>query len=62
MNFNTMIDTGKAMMNRGVKYSMNGSRTGADGTADCSGFVYTCLTSGGVKPMSWVPNTDSMHP
>ena len=61
MNFNTMIATGKAMMSRGVKYSMNGSRTGSDGTADCSGFVYTCLTSGGVKPMSWVPNTDSMH-
>ena len=61
MNFNTMIDTGKAMMTRGVKYSMNGSRTGADGTADCSGFVYKCLTSGGVKPMSWIPNTDSMH-
>ena len=61
MNFNTMVDTGKSMMNRGVKYSMNGSRTGADGTADCSGFVYKCLTSGGVKPMSWIPNTDSMH-
>lgn len=61
MNFDTMVTTGKAMMSRGVKYSMNGSRTGADGTADCSGFVYTCLTSGGVKPMSWVPNTDSMH-
>ena len=61
MNFNTMVDTGKALMTRGVKYSMNGSRTGADGTADCSGFVYTCLTSGGVKPMRWIPNTDSMH-
>ena len=61
MNFDTMVTTGKAMMTRGVKYSMNGSRIGADGTADCSGFVYTCLTSGGVKPMSWVPNTDSMH-
>ena len=61
MNFNTMIATGKAMMSRGVKYSMNGSRTGSDGTADCSGFVYKCLTSGGVKPMSWIPNTDSMH-
>ena len=61
MNFSTMIATGKAMMTRGVKYSMNGSRTGTDGTADCSGFVYACLTSGGVKPMSWVPNTDSMH-
>lgn len=61
MNFDTMINTGKAMISRGVRYSMNGSRTGADGTADCSGFVYKCLTSGGVKPMAWVPNTDSMH-
>ena len=61
MNFDTMVNTGKAMMTRGVKYSMNGSRTGADGTADCSGFVYKCLTSGGVQPMSWIPNTDSMH-
>lgn len=61
MNFDTMVATGKAMMTRGVKYSMNGSRIGSDGTADCSGFVYKCLTSGGVKPMSWIPNTDSMH-
>lgn len=61
MNFDTMIKTGKELMSRGIRYSMNGSRTGSDGTADCSGFVYKCLTSGGVKPMSWVPNTDSMH-
>ena len=61
MNFDTMINTGKAMMTRGVKYSMTGSRIGTDGTADCSGFVYKCLTSGGVKPMEYVPNTDSMH-
>lgn len=61
MNFDTMISTGKALKARGIRYSMKGSRTGADGTADCSGFVYKCLTSGGVKPLSWVPNTDSMH-
>lgn len=61
MNFDAMIRTGKELMSRRIRYSMNGSRTGADGTADCSGFVYKCLTSGGVKPMSWVPNTDSMH-
>jgi len=61
MNFDTMIKTGKEMMARRIRYSMNGSRTGSDGTADCSGFVYKCLISGGVKPMSWVPNTDSMH-
>lgn len=61
MNFDTMIKTGKELMSRNIRYSMNGSRTGSDGTADCSGFVYKCLTSGGVKPMSWVPNTDSMH-
>lgn len=61
MNFDKMIETGKEMMSRGIRYSMDGSRTGSDGTADCSGFVYTCLLSGGVKPMAWVPNTDSMH-
>lgn len=61
MNFDTMIKIGKDLISRGIKYSMNGSRTGSDGTADCSGFVYKCLTSGGVNPMSWVPNTDSMH-
>ena len=35
MNFDTMIATGKALKARGIRYSMRGSRTGSDGTADC---------------------------
>lgn len=49
---------------RGITYSMTGSRTGTDGTADCSGAVYGALVAAGVPKTSWggVPNTDSMHP
>lgn len=46
-----------------VIYSMNGSRSGADGTADCSGAVVTALCSGGkAQPTkTWIYNTEYMH-
>lgn len=45
----------------GITYSMNGRRDGSDGTADCSGAVYTSLRSGGASNAGWVLNTESMH-
>ena len=45
----------------GVTYSMYGSRTGADGTADCSGTVYAALRAGGMPSAGYVLNTESMH-
>lgn len=61
MNIEKAIEKGLELKNKGIKYSMYGSRTGKDGTADCSGFIYECLISGGAKPLSYVPNTDSLH-
>lgn len=42
-------------------YSMYGSRTGADGTADCSGFVYTAIRNGGGSNYGYVPSTETLH-
>lgn len=62
-----MIDINKAinymyqLKNRGITYSMNGSRIGTDGTADCSGAVYISLVKGGAKPHSYPVNTESEH-
>lgn len=61
MNIERAINKGYELKNRNIKYSMYGSRTGTDGTADCSGFIYECLVSGGAKPLNYVPNTDSLH-
>lgn len=61
MNIEQAINKGFELKNRNIHYSMNGSRVGVDGTADCSGFIYTCLVSGGAKPLNYVPNTDSLH-
>lgn len=61
MNIEKAISKGLELKQRRIKYSMYGSRTGKDGTADCSGFIYECLVSGGAKPLNYVPNTDSLH-
>lgn len=45
----------------GVTYSMDGSRTGADGTADCSGAVYAALRTAGASNAGYVLNTESLH-
>ena len=40
IDINKAIDYMYQLKNRGITYSMNGSRIGTDGTADCSGAVY----------------------
>ena len=57
----TAIDYMYQLKNRGITYSMSGSRIGTDGTADCSGAVYISLVKGGAKPHSYPVNTESEH-
>ena len=63
----SMVDTEKAiafmydLQRRGVTYSMYGSRNGSDGTADCSGAVYTALLHGGAKPYGYIVSTETEH-
>lgn len=61
INIETAINNMYALKNRGISYSMTGSRTGADGTGDCSGTIYDSLRKGGASNAGWVLNTDSMH-
>jgi hypothetical protein len=49
------------LQKNGVTYSMDGSRTGSDGTADCSGAVYAALRAGGMPSAGYVLNTESMN-
>lgn len=58
VNMQTAISHMRALMSKGVRYSQGGSRTGADGTADCSGAVYASLNASGAN--LFVGNTDSM--
>lgn len=44
-----------------VGYSMNGSRNFSDGTADCSGAVYTALRQGGATNLGYIASTETMH-
>ncbi len=55
---NTAISNMRALMGQGVTYSMGGSRTGTDGTADCSGAVYASLNKAGAKLA--IGNTDTL--
>lgn len=50
-----------ALKARNIRYSMNGSRTGSDGTGDCSGTIYDALRRAGMPDAGWILNTDSMH-
>lgn len=61
INIETAINNMYALKNRGIRYSMTGSRTGADGTGDCSGTIYDSLRKAGASNAGWVLNTDSMH-
>lgn len=61
IDINKAIDYMYQLKNRGITYSMNGSRIGTDGTADCSGAVYISLVKGGAKPNSYPVNTESEH-
>lgn len=60
INIETAIAHGKALVGK-IRYSMYGSRTGTDGSADCSGFVYACLRAGGASNYGWVPSTEYEH-
>lgn len=61
VNIETAIANMYALKAAKIRYSMNGSRTGADGTGDCSGTIYDSLRKGGASNAGWVLNTDSMH-
>ncbi|AXH73423.1 MAG: peptidoglycan hydrolase [Caudoviricetes sp.] len=58
INMSTAISNMRVLKNNGTKYSMNGSRTGTDGTADCSGAVYASLNKAGASLS--IGNTDSL--
>lgn len=61
IDINKAIDYMYELKNRGITYSMSGSRIGTDGTADCSGAVYISLVKGGAKPHSYPVNTETEH-
>lgn len=46
---------------KNIRYSMNGSRDGSDGTGDCSGVMVRALEKGGATKPAWLYNTESMH-
>lgn len=60
LNIENGISALKQQIGRAT-YSMYGSRNFSDGTCDCSGAVYYGLTNGGVKPLRYIPSTETMH-
>lgn len=44
-----------------LTYSMTGSRTGADGTADCSGAMTEALMEAGATKADYIYSTDTIH-
>lgn len=61
VNLELAINNMYALKNNSIRYSMTGSRTGADGTGDCSGTIYDSLCKAGASNAGWILNTDSMH-
>lgn len=61
INIEAAINYFYGLQQKGVTYSMEGSRTGADGTADCSGSVYAALRSGGASDAGYVLSTETLH-
>lgn len=61
INIDAAINYFYGLQKKGVTYSMYGSRTGADGTADCSGSVYAALRSGGASDNGYVVSTETEH-
>lgn len=61
ISMDTAIDYMYGLRAKNIRYSMDYSRTGADGTGDCSGTVYAALRKSGASDAGWVLNTDSMH-
>lgn len=60
LNIKNGISALKQQIGRAT-YSMYGSRNFSDGTCDCSGAVYYGLTNGGIKPLGYIPSTETMH-
>lgn len=58
LNMQIVIANMRCLKSKGVTYSMSGSRTGVDGTADCSGAVYSSLNVAGANLP--IGNTDSL--
>ncbi|KRM26513.1 hypothetical protein LH991_14015 [Schleiferilactobacillus harbinensis] len=61
VNIDSAIAYMYQLQRNGVTYSMDGSRTGSDGTADCSGAVYAALRAGGMPSAGYILNTESLH-
>lgn len=61
MNHNTIIEHFENLRNRKISYSMYGSRTGTDGTGDCSGVLYGALVKGGGNTEKYPPSTETLH-
>lgn len=61
VNVETAIKYMEELKRKNISYSMTGSRTGSDGTGDCSGTIYQGLRNGGMPDAGWILNTDSMH-
>lgn len=61
VNIEATINYMYGLQAKGVTYSMYGSRTGADGTADCSGSVYSAIRHGGGSNAGYVLSTETLH-
>ena len=61
INIEAAINYFYGLQKKGVTYSMYGSRTGADGTADCSGSVYSAIRHGGGSDAGYVLSTETLH-
>jgi catechol 2,3-dioxygenase-like lactoylglutathione lyase family enzyme len=61
INIEAAINYMYGLQAKGVTYSMYGSRTGADGTADCSGSVYSAIRHGGGSNAGYVLSTETLH-
>ena len=61
MNNNQVIAHMDSLKAKDIKYSMYGSRTGTDGTGDCSGVLYAALVSAGTAKSTYPPSTETLH-
>ncbi|MCI1904135.1 MAG: NlpC/P60 family protein [Enterococcaceae bacterium] len=61
VDINKAIDYMYYLRSQGITYSMEGSRIGTDGTADCSGAIYISLRNAGATNAGYVVSTESMH-
>lgn len=57
----TLINYMYSLKAKGITYSMTGSRTGRDGTGDCSGTIYAGLVVAGLPTLQYPFSTESEH-